>query len=205
MSFFDVAAREELYTPEYKALIGESLAPDVIAGPWHEASGESSIDVMLEVDVETYLPGDLLVKMDIATMAYSLEARSPFLDHDLMEFAASLPAELKLDGMNKKIVLRDAMRGWIPDEILDRPKMGFGVPIVDWFRGELRGYVEEVLLDPQARSRGYFREKAVRSLIDRHVSGRQDVSYQIWALLMHELWHREFVDQQSLPEIAEAA
>jgi asparagine synthase (glutamine-hydrolysing) len=205
MSFFDDSAREELYTPDYRELIGESLAPEVIAAPWREASGSASIDVMLEVDVETYLPGDLLVKMDIATMAYSLEARSPFLDPAMMEFAASLPGQLKLDGLNKKVVLRDALRGWVPDEILDRPKMGFGVPIVDWFRGELRGYVEDVLLDPQARSRGYFREKAVRRLIGRHVSGREDLSYRIWALLMHELWHREFVDSNAASEITAAA
>src|SRR5256885_7292421 len=104
---------------------------------------------MLDVAVEPSLPGDLLVKMDIATMAYSLEARSPLLDHEFMEFAASLPPELKLHGFEKKIGLRGALRGWIPDEILDRPKMGFGVPLVDWFRGDLEGYVREVLLDRQ--------------------------------------------------------
>jgi asparagine synthase (glutamine-hydrolysing) len=205
MSFFDPFHRELLYTPEYKELIGDSLAPEVIAGPWREASGSSAIDVMLEVDVETYLPGDLLVKMDIATMAYSLEARSPFLDHELMEFAASLPPELKLQGTDKKVALRGALRGWIPDDILDRPKMGFGVPIHDWFRGELRGYVEDVLFDPVARARGYFEERAIRELIDRHVRGQEDTSYRIWALLVHELWHREFVDRARTGDVAMAA
>jgi asparagine synthase (glutamine-hydrolysing) len=205
MSFFDTFHRDELYTPEYKEIIGQSLAPEVIARPWREASGDSTTDTMLEVDVETYLPGDLLVKMDIATMAYSLEARSPFLDHELMEFAASLPPELKLRGMEKKVALRRALRGWIPDEILDRPKMGFGVPIVDWFRGELRGYVEDILLDPLSRSRGYFQEQYVRALIQRHVSRREDVSYRIWALLMHELWHREFVDRVPAETLTAAA
>jgi asparagine synthase (glutamine-hydrolysing) len=174
--------------------VGESLAPEVIAAPWYEASGEELIDLMLEVDVETYLPGDLLVKMDIATMAYSLEARSPFLDPEVMELAASLPADLKLRGTEKKVVLRDALRGWIPDVILDRPKMGFGVPIVDWFRGDLKGYMQEVLLDRSTIDRGYFDEGYVRSMLDRHASGAEDSAYRIWALLVLELWLREFVD-----------
>ena len=194
MSYFDMFEREELYTDEYKELVGASAAPQVIADPWYAATGESPIDVMLEVDVETYLPGDLLVKMDIATMAYSLEARSPLLDHEFMEMAAALPASCKLRGREKKVLLRDALRGWLPSEILDRPKQGFGVPIVDWFRNELRGYVEEILLDGSSRERGYFRESYVKSLLDRHVRGTEDASYRIWALLMLELWHREFID-----------
>jgi asparagine synthase (glutamine-hydrolysing) len=194
MSYFDFLDRESLYTPEYKDMIGESLAPGVIAEPWHRASGSSIVDVMLEVDVETYLPGDLLVKVDIATMAYSLEARSPLLDPEFMELAASLPADMKLQGLEKKVALRAALRSWLPDEILDRPKMGFGVPIVDWFRHDLREYVEEILLDRVARDRGYFSERYVRALLDRHILGVEDNSYKIWALLMYELWQREFVD-----------
>src|SRR5256885_12552139 len=115
MSFFNSVERDELYTDAYKDVVGESLAPDVIRGPWEGASGEDRTDILLEVDVETYLPGDLLVKIDIATMAYSLEARSPFLDPEVMELAASLPADLKLRGTEKKVVLRDALRGWIPN------------------------------------------------------------------------------------------
>ena len=111
---------------------------------------------MLEVDVATYLPDDLLAKIDIATMAHSLEARSPLLDHELMEFAASIPAELKVRGTREEVVLRDALRGWLPDEILDRPKQGFGVPLGDWLRGDLRDWARDVLLDPATLDRGYF-------------------------------------------------
>jgi asparagine synthase (glutamine-hydrolysing) len=153
------------------------------------------VDRVLEVDVETYLADDLLVKADIATMAHSLEGRSPFLDHELMEFAASVPPELKLHGMERKVLLRRALRAWLPDAVLDRPKMGFGVPLGAWFRGELRGYVEDVLLDPAATGRGYFDPAGVRALIDRHVAGVEDTSARLWTLLMHEWWHREFVDQ----------
>jgi asparagine synthase (glutamine-hydrolysing) len=195
MSFFNAVERELLYTDEYKDVIGDSLAPGVIRGPWEEASGDERTDILLEVDVETYLPGDLLVKIDIATMAYSLEARSPFLDHELMEFAASLPADLKLDGLEKKAVLRDALRDWLPGDILDRPKMGFGVPIIDWFRTDLREYVQEVLLDREARGRGYFDEGYVRGLVERHLAAVEDNSSKIWALLMLELWHRMFIDE----------
>jgi asparagine synthase (glutamine-hydrolysing) len=203
MSYFDVEARAELYTDEYKEIIGESAAPEIIEGPWRDASADTPVDVMLEVDLETYLPGDLLVKMDIATMAYSLEARSPFLDHELMEFAAALPASMKLRGLQKKVILRDALRdAWLPSEILDRPKMGFGVPIVDWFQNELRGYVEDVLFDPETRARGYFNEPYVRRLLDRHVAGAEDNAYKLWALLVLELWHREFVDVPSFSPAA---
>ena len=94
-----------------------------------------------------------MTKIDIATMAYSLEARSPFLDPELMQFAASIPAPLKLRGMQKKAILRDALRAWLPDAILDRPKQGFSVPMAEWLRGELREYSREVLLDPASLAR----------------------------------------------------
>ena len=165
-----------------------------MAGPWRESGARSVLDVMLDVDIQTYLPDDLLVKMDIATMASSLEARSPLLDHELMEFAASLPASCKLRGREKKVALRAALRGWVPDEILDAPKRGFRLPLADWFRGELRDYARDALLDRRALGRGYFREDYVRRLVERHVAGVQDHSQGIWTLLMFELWHQEFVD-----------
>jgi asparagine synthase (glutamine-hydrolysing) len=153
---------------------------------------------VLAVDVETYLPGDLLTKMDIATMAHSLEARSPFLDSDVMEFAASLPVELKTRRGSRKRILRSAYRETLPDEILDGPKMGFAVPLGDWFRGELRDYSRDVLLDPRCLGRGYFARSFIDSMLDEHASGRRDRSAQIWATLMLELWHREFVDGPSI-------
>ena len=162
--------------------------------PWRQSGAPSVVDVMLDVDVQTYLPDDLLVKMDIATMASSLEARSPLLDHELMEFAAALPAELKVHGREKKKVLRAALRGWVPDEILDAPKRGFRLPLGDWLRGELRDFAHDVLLDRRAIDRGCFREAYVRELLDRHSAGVQDHSQGIWTLLMFELWHQEFVD-----------
>jgi asparagine synthase (glutamine-hydrolysing) len=191
---FDPEQRATLYTDSISSLVSGSRAGDVVAGPWREASGSAPVDVMLEVDVRTYLPGDLLTKIDIATMAHSLEARSPFLDPSLMQLAASIPASMKLRGTEKKVVLRDALRGWIPDSILDRPKQGFSVPLADWFRGSLSGYAEEVLLDRSARSRDWFKPEAVRDLLVRHRERGEDHSNRIWALIVLETWMREVVE-----------
>jgi asparagine synthase (glutamine-hydrolysing) len=149
---------------------------------------------MMATDVETYLPDDLLVKMDIATMAYSVEARSPFLDHHLMEFAASLPAEYKFDGRDGKRLLRSALRRVLPHEVLGRQKMGFGVPLARWFRGELRELPTDVLLDPRSLARGYFRRDEIECLIREHRDGVADHSMRLWTLLQLEMWHREVVE-----------
>ena len=194
VSWLDDRERERLYSDDFRAILPSSAAPEMIHVPWRTASGTDVRDVMLEVDVGTYLPGDLLPKVDIATMAYALEARSPLLDHELMEFAASIPAEFKVRGRHKKWIMRNALREWLPDEILDRPKQGFMVPISDWFRGELREHLRGVLLDPACLDRDYFRPGAVRDLLERHERGADAAARHLWSLYMFELWHREFVD-----------
>jgi asparagine synthase (glutamine-hydrolysing) len=195
VSLFDRERRSRLYSDEYTAELGGSrIASEAIAEPWREASGRSRLDLLLEVDVRTYLPGDLLAKIDIATMAHSLEARSPFLDPEMMQFAAAIPADMKLRGMQKKLVLRDALRAWLPESILDRPKQGFSVPLAEWLRGDLREHSREVLLDPSSLSRDRFRPGAVQELLDGHLAG-EDHSHRIWALLMLELWKAEVVDE----------
>jgi asparagine synthase (glutamine-hydrolysing) len=188
--------RRSLYTPDYADLLAPSVVSDVLVDRWRRSMAPDPVDRMLDVDVQVYLPDDLLVKMDIATMAYGLEARSPLLDHEFMEFAAALPRRLKLRGTERKVGLRSALRGWVPDEILDAPKRGFCVPLADWFRGELHGFARDVLLDPATRARGYFREARVRELLDRHSCSADDHSQAIWTLLVFELWHRHFVDAE---------
>ncbi len=196
MSPFGPRERRRLYTREFAEALGGVGRPRLIEDAWNQATADCMINVMLEVDVNTYLPEDLLVKVDVASMAYSLEARSPFLDHELMEFCATLPGSLKLRGSDKKAVLRDALRGWIPDEILDGPKRGFGLPMLaQWFRGDLRDYIAEVLTDPGALARGYFDESFVRGLLTRHFEGREDNGMELWGLMMLEVWHRELVDE----------
>ncbi len=188
--------RDRLYTGEFRELAGVGVVPDVINAPWAESSAGNTVDRMLDVDIRTYLPGDLLTKMDIASMAYSLEARSPLLDHELMEFAASLPPEWKLRGREKKVGLRRAMRGRLPSEILDGPKQGFQVPLAEWLRGELEPLAREVLLDSVAQERGYFEPSHVRELLDQHSARLADNSRGLWALLVFELWHRDVVDRR---------
>ena len=133
-------------------------------------------------------------------MAYALEARSPFLDHELMQLAASIPATLKVRGREKKWILREALRGWLPGDLLDRPKQGFSVPLSAWLRGDLRTWSREILLDRSTLDRGYFERDAVEALLDRHTAGVDDDDKRIWSLLMLELWHREFVDAAAIPE-----
>jgi asparagine synthase (glutamine-hydrolysing) len=202
--YLDPGARARLYTPDYAKLLRDSEPEGLLRSAWDASSGEALLDVMQEVDIRTWLAGDLIPKMDIATMAYALEARSPFLDHELMQLAASIPAELKLPGMRKKGLLRDALKPWLPAEILARPKQGFCLPLADWLRNDLRDYAAEVLLDRTSRERGYFRERSVRGLLDDHAQGKADHGHQIWALLVHELWHRAFVDRLELGSTATA-
>jgi len=148
----------------------------------------------MATDVQAYLPGALLVKMDIATMAHSVEARSPFLDHHLMEFAAALPSEQKFNGKNGKQILRSALRRVLPAQILDRPKMGFGVPLARWFREDLRELPSDILLDPRSLGRGYFRRAEIECLIREHRDRIADHSLRLWVLLQLEMWHREVVE-----------
>jgi asparagine synthase (glutamine-hydrolysing) len=155
---------------------------------------------MLDTDVNTYLPDDLLVKMDIATMAYSVEARSPFLDHHLMEFAAKLPLRQKLQRGNGKVLLKSALRGVLPDEILDRSKMGFGGPLRRWFREELRDLPAEILLGRDARVHTYVKRESIAHMISEHHAGCADHSSRLWTLLQLEFWHREVVESPLLAD-----
>jgi asparagine synthase (glutamine-hydrolysing) len=136
----------------------------------------------------------LLAKVDIASMANSLEARSPFLDHRLVEFCAALPSSMKLRGRTSKWLLRRLMRDRLPPPILTRSKMGFGVPVGEWLRGELRPLIDDTLLSRRFAARGYFEPSAVRAIVDEHLSRRADRTAHLWSLLMLELWFREFVD-----------
>jgi asparagine synthase (glutamine-hydrolysing) len=144
-------------------------------------------------DIHTYLPDDLLVKVDIASMANSLECRAPFLDHELMEWAATLPEQQRFPGAEPKGLLKSAMEPYLPRELLYRPKMGFAAPIDGWIDGALSGRVDDALLGDRARDRGFFRPWAVADLLRRHRSGERQ-GYRIWALLMLELWHRRWID-----------
>jgi asparagine synthase (glutamine-hydrolysing) len=187
-------------------LISDLLMGDIETDPvshfqshFSPARDGDLIAQLLSVNMKTYLPGDLLVKTDRMTMANSLEARCPFLDQQLLEFAARVPSKLKLKGMTTKYILKRALEGIVPDEIIHRKKHGFGVPVGRWFRTRLRDYLRETLLSPEALQRGYFHESSLRRLIDEHQSGKRDHGHRLWALLTFEIWHRMFIDEEITP------
>jgi asparagine synthase (glutamine-hydrolysing) len=194
MTHFNNQRKKELYTEEFQSQLGSIDSIDLLLGAYADSDARDFIDATLDADVNMYLPGDLLVKVDIASMAYSLEARSPLLDHLFMEFVASLPSDLKLRGKVTKYIFKKSLKNVLPKEILNRKKMGFGVPIDHWFRNELKEMAYDVLLDRRSLERGYFKQKTVQQLLDEHVSGKFHWHYLLWTLLMLELWHREFID-----------
>jgi len=159
------------------------------------------IDAAMAVDVASYLPYDLLAKVDITSMANSLEARSPFLDHEVMEFAARLPIHFKRRRRISKYLVKRAFADLLPRENLRRGKMGFGVPVGEWFRGSLREFLQDMILSERSRQRGYFNPQAVQALLENHVARKADHGTQLWALLMLEMWHREFLDNHRGREV----
>ena len=150
-------------------------------------------------DIHTYLPDDLLVKVDIASMAHGLEARSPLLDHKLMEWAARIPSSQKMQWGVSKAILKSALEPYLPNEILYRPKMGFGVPIDEWLKGELKEFAYDTLLSTKARQRGLITPNYVKTMLDEHGAGTRQHHTRLWALLMLELWFQMWIDPVDAP------
>jgi asparagine synthase (glutamine-hydrolysing) len=153
----------------------------------------SSFDRMIRSDLSAYLPGDLLVKVDFATMANSLELRSPLLDVKVVEWGVSLPRKYKIKGFETKHILKDVARSLVPAELIDRPKMGFGIPRAEWLRTGMREMVIDTLTDTTATQRGWFHAIEVKKVIDSHMAG-EDKDNIIWPILMLELWARTWLD-----------
>jgi asparagine synthase (glutamine-hydrolysing) len=159
------------------------------------AGGEGHLSRMQGLDMMLYLPDDILVKVDRASMAVALETRAPLLDYRLAEFMATVPESLRYRNGVKKYLLKQAVRDKLPSEIIDRGKMGFGVPLKYWFRGEAADFVRDVLLSQAARERGVFRPQELERLVDIHGQNRRDMSTQMWAVLFFELWCQKWLDQ----------
>jgi asparagine synthase (glutamine-hydrolysing) len=193
MQVFPLAERAALWTDDAKAELGTLLSPGFLLGQ----PGARGIAGLQLLDVETYLPGDLLPKADIASMTHSLELRSPLLDHRIVELGLALPDRLKLRGREGKQALRRAFAELLPPPVAARGKSGFGVPLARWFRGELRGLARELLLDERARNRGWFRPQTVERLLAEHDAGRADHGHRLWTLAMLELWLRTHVETPS--------
>ncbi|MDQ3011168.1 MAG: asparagine synthase (glutamine-hydrolyzing) [Acidobacteriota bacterium] len=195
MGSYDTIEQRRLLNPEIIAacpdeqVFDEVLAYDHLNGlPHNGARKVDMIEQMMKLDATHYLSECVLFKVDRASMAASLETRAPFLDHTFVEFVLKLPVEMKLKGLTGKYILKKAMRGRLPDDVIDRPKKGFGMPVAKWIKGELRGLVRDTFAPDRMRRRGLFNVDYVQRLLDEHESGVADHRKLIWTLLMFEMW-----------------
>jgi len=192
-TFFNAHARE-FYTDEFSCLVDKNYSTAPVRKYLEASRADCTLSRMLYVDTKTWLPDDLLIKADKITMANSVELRVPLLDHRILEFAASLPTSYKVHGLTTKYIAKRALRKRVPATILNRRKAGFPVPYGSWLRGELRGWLCELLLDRTSVARGYFRRNAIEGMLSNNKdSGRY--SKELFSLAVLELWHREFLNR----------
>lgn len=192
MTFFHADERGDLLLPEVRRALGTWDAEALFREPFDRLAGLPFPAQMMAFDFETYLPEDCLTKVDRMSMAHSIESRVPLLDHLVVEFAASLPIDMKINAGRRKHLLKKLAYRLVPRELLDRPKQGFGVPIGHWFRGSLRDVCGDVLRSAEARQRGYFNPVFVDRILDEHLAGKRDHSLRLWQLVVFELWHRQY-------------
>jgi asparagine synthase (glutamine-hydrolysing) len=189
--YFNEEEKRALYTDDAREAVAAASSARLLERSFREARAGNRVDRTLYTDVHNYLPGALLPKVDRTTMAHALEARSPFLDHRVMELAARLPAHWKVRGRRTKHILREVFADLLPGELGDRAKVGFGVPLGEWFRGPLHEPARDLLLEPNAQLRSYLRQDDVAQLLDENRVGLADEGRRIWALLNLEVWLRE--------------
>lgn len=196
--------KRALYTPEFRASLRGASATSTLGQHLERFSKLPVHSRMMRFDFETYLPEDVLTKVDRMSMAHSIESRVPLLDNDVIDFSATLPSSMKIHHGRRKHVLKEAMKGLLPPSILDRKKQGFGVPLDVWFRGHLKDVFADVLGSARTRQRGYFRPAFVSRIVQEHLTGKRDHTLRLWQLLVFELWHRHYVDSPITPAIREA-
>lgn len=193
MGCFSAEERGLLLTSDLRAELRD-YDPFSVLDPYLErAPAESPIDQVLYLDMKMYMEGDILVKVDRSSMGCSLETRVPLLNRTLIETVERLPLDLKLRGFSRKYIFRKALRGVLPQEIIDRSKKGFGIPMARWINNELSPLVEELFDERRIRSDGYFRYPYIRSLLDDHAAGRRDNRMQLWTLMLFQLWHQRYL------------
>ena len=185
-----------LLSPEFREQANGADPLNIMRGYLDRAPARDPLSRVLYLDTKTYLPGDILTKVDRMSMLTSLEARVPLLDHEFVEWVTALPPKWKMRGTEQKYIFRKlAERVGVPTEVLHRPKQGFALPLVHWLKNELKDLLLNVLYEPRTTQRGYFNQAAVRKLVDEHLQGRRIHSGRIWRLLMFELWHRNYLEQ----------
>lgn len=194
MIFLQDREKQQLYANELLDAYTRGNSYRYIQDYFRRSQGQTPLAQQGYVDIKTYLTDDILVKVDRMSMAPSLEARVPFLDHHVMEFAAAIPSRLKLKGLTTKHILKKAVWDIVPREILTRGKEGFSIPIKNWLAQELRPLMEDTLSETRLEQRGYFQPAYVRQLITEHLDGRENHSHRLWALMMVEIWHQAYID-----------
>ncbi len=202
VSFYETPTKNALYRPEIRNLFNGSAMPGLVGRYYEKTEGLDPLLRMMYLDVKSWLPDDLLIKADKMTMATSVELRVPFLDHRLVELGGRIPPRLRVKGWETKYVLKKAMEPYLPKEILYRGKMGFPTPLARMFKGDLKGYVEQVLGSDRFHDRGYFQPEAVRRLVAEHAAEERDHHRVLWQLLVLEEWHRRFIDGEIDQEAA---
>lgn len=193
--------RARLFSARFKRTLDGYRAVDVLRSHAARAPSDHPLSRVQYLDLKTYLAGDILTKVDRASMAHSLEVRVPILDHKLVEWMSGLDPTLKLNGREGKYVLKKAMEPYLPRDILYRPKMGFAVPLASWFRGPLKSRVRDAVLGPVLAETGFFDPKFLKELVDHHQSGRRDNSAALWSLLMFESFYRQ-LNNEPAPQVA---
>lgn len=196
MCYIDGVMKSQLYSDALKRHFGDSFPADQVFEQYFKRSeGWDDLSRCQYADIKVYLPDDILVKVDRMSMAVSLEARAPFLDYKLLEFAARIPSRLKLNGAQTKYILKKTVSGLLPENIIHRKKKGFAMPIGAWLREDLKDLVHQILTEPRTRARGYFEQGFVERMLEEHQAGQWDWGQQLWILLIFELWHRQYVDK----------
>ena len=205
--FFGADEKPALLTPEFRRTLDGAEPEAQLARHFDRLGQLPWPSQMMRFDAETYLPEDILTKVDRMSMAHSIESRVPLLDNEVMTFASALPARLKIKNGRRKHILKEVAATLLPRAILDRKKQGFGVPLGTWFRGNLRELFADTLLSPTTLQRGYFQRGFVNRLVEEHLSGRRDHTLRLWQLVVFERWHREYVDRRTAaaPELLESA
>jgi len=197
-TLFRADQKDHLFTRPMQACDPTAARLREMAALGFQNGGEDWLSPLQLNDLKNYLPLDILTKVDRMSMAHSIEARVPLLDHKLVEFAATVPAEMRLRGGATKHIFKQAMRGILPDEIIDRPKRGFAIPLGQWFRGKLEGFASDLLLSRASRQRGILNPVYIKKLLAMHRHGR-NLDMQLWTLISFEMWCRKFLDPAAVP------
>jgi asparagine synthase (glutamine-hydrolysing) len=206
--FFGADEKPALLTPELQRAIDGPDAETRLARHFERLARLPWPSQMMRFDAETYLPEDILTKVDRMSMAHSIESRVPLLDNEVIAFAATLPAAMKIKNGRRKHVLKEVAATLLPRDVIDRKKQGFGVPLGTWFRGHLRELFADTLLSPTTLQRGYFQPAFVNRIVAEHLAGTRDHTLRLWQLLVFERWHREYVDRRgatAAPELLRSA